>query len=771
MTQRFRYLLLVTLMTICFWGKQSVAQSYLDSIRYNIDHATSDTLRLKLLVEFSDYCDIPDIPIYTDSAITLADHLLKNKEYSPKYILYYRAMANNNNGFYYHFVGDHRSSIQYYNMSLGEFTAVPDSNYMALVYNNLAMVYNDLGDVDTTFTLLKKAEHICLINDFVSTIIPTYSNLATFHNRLGDYAKSIEYSSKLLKIHEDSEDIDGIVHTYNNLSSIYYAQKDYIKAEEYILKALEYKDELFKTESLATYYFNLSTIQSKLDKGDLALENALLSLSISKEIEHSKGIGDCYRLMATHYMGTNDLAKALAYADSSHTVYTNIDFIEGLCSVTKNKAKIYLSLKDYKNAKSFGELSLKYGNQLGYPIEIKNTAKVLYKIYEETEDYENAFKMLDLYHVMKDSMERADKVKETYKLQIDLEYDQKTFIDSLKNASEKEVAELKLSEKNAQFEKERTRTIALIVGLILLLGSVVFIIIAYNKKKELARTIAIQKEVVEQKNKEITDSINYASKIQHAILTSKEYLDTVLNDYFVFYKPKDIVSGDFYWAHQTDNNKLIVAVVDCTGHGVPGAFMSMIGNSLLNKIIIENKNEQPADILNKLRNGVIKALSQSGKDHEQRDGMDISLFVWDKTTNQINYAGANNPLWIVTKNEKSEHISDSKKTTHRDNGLTLLELKPNKFPIGRYTGETKPFDALTYQLEKGDCVYMATDGYSDQFGGDKNKKYKYKTLKVLTTTLSQLPLKEQREKLSSEFEDWKGDNEQLDDVCNFGFRV
>jgi serine phosphatase RsbU (regulator of sigma subunit) len=747
------------------------AQSFLDSIQYQIDHADSDTSKLRLLIEYSDYCEVTDIPKYTALAIELTDSLLESSGYDSNFLLYHRGMANNNNGFYYHFIGDHRKSIHYYNTSLNEFTQVPDSNYMALVYNNLAMVYNDLGDVDTTKTLLDKAERICLKHNYIETLIPTYSNIATFHNRYGDYAKSIDYSTKLLKIHKNRDDVDGIVHTYNNLSSIYYAQGDYLKAEEYILKALSFEEQLESTESQATYFYNLSTIQDKLHKDSLAFVNAQKSLAVSKKIDNLKGIGDSYKLMGTYYFTMKELDKAIAYNDSSFTIYEKLEYLEGLSSLSKNKASVFLEMGQLKEAKESGELALYYANQLGYPSDIKHTSFVLTKIYKTSGNYKKAFEMLELYNLMSDSIAHEDKINETYKLQIDLEYNQKTFKDSLKNANEKEVADLKLSEKNAQLEKEQTQNTALIVGLLLLLGSVGFIIRAYNKKKELARTIALQKEVVEQKNKEITDSINYASKIQQAILTSKDYLDSVLDQYFIFYKPKDIVSGDFYWAHQTENNKLIVAVVDCTGHGVPGAFMSMIGNSLLNKIIIENKNEQADDILNRLRLGVIKALSQSGKEHEQRDGMDISLFVWDKTNNTIEYAGANNPLWIVTKTPNENHISADKKNLYPHNDLTLIELKPNKFPIGIYIGDVKPFDSIKYQLTKGDMVYMATDGFADQFGGEKNKKYKYKTLKKFILSINTSSMDGQREKLEAEFEDWMGDNEQLDDVCNFGFKI
>jgi serine phosphatase RsbU (regulator of sigma subunit) len=275
--------------------------------------------------------------------------------------------------------------------------------------------------------------------------------------------------------------------------------------------------------------------------------------------------------------------------------------------------------------------------------------------------------------------------------------------------------------------------------------------------------------------KEITDSITYAQRIQRALLKGKEQENRSELSHFILFKPKDIVSGDFYWALEKQDY-LYLASADCTGHGVPGAFLTMLGTSFLNEINSSIDVLSPDEILNQLRNRMIKELKQTGKEGESKDGMDISLIRLNIKTNELIWAGANNPLWIV-KNEKSptandyiiENGEESVKVLKSGN-RELLEFKPDKQPIG-YSYNQTPFSNVTLQLHKDDLIYIFTDGYADQFGGPNEKKYKYKTLKEKVLEISNLSLIEQMDKLDEEFEAWKGHYEQLDDVCVIGLKV
>lgn len=257
-----------------------------------------------------------------------------------------------------------------------------------------------------------------------------------------------------------------------------------------------------------------------------------------------------------------------------------------------------------------------------------------------------------------------------------------------------------------------------------------------------------QLSVIEEKNKNITDSINYAKRIQQAILPSDEEIRKSLPNAFILYKPKDVVSGDFYWFAEREG-KILIAAVDCTGHGVPGAFMSMIGSALLNEIVNERHITDAGKFLDTLREGIIKAMKQTGAEGESKDGMDIALCVLEK--NKIQFAGANNPVWIVS------------------NG-TLREIKGDKQPIGIHA-ISKSFTSHAAELQKGDCVYIFTDGYADQFGGMLGKKFKYKQLQEILISVCDKPMNQQKQALNDVIEKWKGDLEQVDDILVIGIRI
>ena len=280
------------------------------------------------------------------------------------------------------------------------------------------------------------------------------------------------------------------------------------------------------------------------------------------------------------------------------------------------------------------------------------------------------------------------------------------------------------------------------------------------EQKVIERTAEVvkQKEELEEKNKDITDSINYAKRIQEALLPSKELRKELFPESFILFKPRDIVSGDFYWFAEKNGKKLIAAV-DCTGHGVPGALMSMIGNSFLSEIVNERALTRPGLILDKLRNLVIRALKQNDAESGANDGMDISIMCLSEVKaddgsmkTKVDWSGANNPLWIIR------------------NG-NCIEYKPDKRPISFSRGQELPFTNHSIELQKGDALYIFTDGFADQFGGEKGKKFKYKQLQSVLLSIQHEPMQKQEEILDSTFKTWKGSLEQVDDVLVIGVRL
>ncbi len=267
-----------------------------------------------------------------------------------------------------------------------------------------------------------------------------------------------------------------------------------------------------------------------------------------------------------------------------------------------------------------------------------------------------------------------------------------------------------------------------------------------------SKEIQLQKDIVEIKNKDITDSINYAKRIQDAILPPDNEIKQLLPDSFILFLPKDILSGDFYWMDEIDN-KVLVAVVDCTGHGVPGALMSIVGNNILSQSINEHRISKPAAILDELNKGVTNTLRQKNEESKVKDGMDIVLISIDKRTSKIEFAGANNPIYHIRNGE-------------------LMEIKGNKFPIGIFIGEElRHFTNHEIEVQKGDTLYLFTDGYADQFGGPAGKKFKYNQFKANLLEIQKLPMKAQRETLLSSIRNWQGENEQVDDILVIGIKI
>lgn len=272
------------------------------------------------------------------------------------------------------------------------------------------------------------------------------------------------------------------------------------------------------------------------------------------------------------------------------------------------------------------------------------------------------------------------------------------------------------------------------------------------KQKE---EISEQKDALFEKNKEITDSINYAKRIQSAFIPKENEFVKVFKDSFVLFKPKDIVSGDFYWIYEIDG-RVYYATADCTGHGVPGGFMTMLGLSFLEEIVSQNVAQNPADILNIIRDKIINTLKQTGSAEESKDGMDVVLCCIDKKNLKLTYAAANNSFYVVRKDENGQNM--------------LMELKGDKQPCGFYP-DPFPFTLNQFELKENDCIYTLTDGYPDQFGGPKGKKFRYKALEELFLNNCDQPFNSQKEILNTAIENWKGKLDQVDDILVIGVKV
>ena len=508
--------------------------------------------------------------------------------------------------------------------------------------------------------------------------------------------------------------------------------------------------ESIKYDSIPYVFNNLASIYGDFGFFDSALYYNNIALSLNKRLKRRKWLADSYMTRGVLFQyfdldSTGILDSVEVYLNLAREIYISSKNIGGVAGVAYRLAQFNYRIKNYKKAINLALNS--FENDVNATSK-SNSAKLLALIYSKYNDYKNAYKYeliheeldLEVYKHNNEFNEKRFQLETKYKL------------DSLENLKSKQI--LEAENLVATKEKQNLR----IILFFLLLGSVSIVVFLYIISKRL-KTIREQKVIIEkqhellnQSHKDVTDSINYAKRIQDALMTSSVYMKDILKDSFIIFKPKDVVSGDFYWVHKTMDNTVFFVVADCTGHGVPGAFMSMIGNSLLNEVIIEDKVTEPALILDKLRDLLIKSLQQQGGDENTKEGMDIALCKLDSKKSEIEYAGAFNPMF---------HIRDG----------VLSEFKPNNQPIGVYAGEKTPFTNHKIKVEKGDMIYISSDGYPDQFGGPKGKKFLKKRFCDMILKASTQPISAQEKLIETTLKDWMEGYEQIDDICVMGVRV
>jgi len=635
-------------------------------------------------------------------------------------------------------------------------------------------------DPDLDFELNERIIEICLlnlqrpINDteklfFKTELTYAYNIAGNYYEIIGNYPKAIESLNKSLKIAEDMQNLRGIANANNNLGNSYRRLEEQDKAIEYYEKGVIYWKKIDDQHGLAITYNNLGLSYSEKKMYDKAKPFLKESKRLFLEMNDKSGLGLVNHNIGQLFIWQNQYDSALYYFQTSLEFYYQVGNKGQISSNLRNISFIYFN--DAINFKKSGNLA-EYKKKLNEAHELSVQAvdfsetsssledlrlslEQLYLIQKEEQEYTEALFTLEKFIAQSYLADSLENRKLFFEQSYKAEYNAKYKRDSLLR-----IEEQKLSQAN--LEKERVQKYSLYGGLILLL---IFIGFIYNRFKITNRQkniIEEQKDLVEEKQKEILDSINYAKRIQNAILPSQRVVTNLLPEHFILYLPKDIVAGDFYWMESVSdksipkNNAVLFAAADCTGHGVPGAMVSVVCNNSLNRSVREYGLTDPGKILDKTREIVVQEFEKS--DEDVKDGMDISLCSLSLDTKTLSWAGANNPLWIVRKSE-------------------LIEFKPDKQPIGKIENP-KSFTTQTIQLQKGDSIYIFTDGLQDQFGGENltdgkagGKKFKASKLKEILLSIQQQPLPNQKGILKEAFINWKGKLEQVDDVCVIGVRI
>lgn len=664
------------------------------------------------------------------------------------------------------------------------------NKFLAKAYNKIGNIYQKKGD-------LKQAEIYYNKSLDIFRTIPSrvgqkgmadcFNNLATTFQSQGSYKKAIELFIESLKLRKKLKTEKYIAILYNNLGYCYLSLKDTQKAKEYFNKSLKIKIKLKRIESKAYSYNNLGDVELFNNNFKKAREYYQQALEIRKKYDNKGNLAYTYESFGALYLKEAKYDKALAYFDSALVIYKKAK-LKGVAKTYQQMAELYVKKKDFKNAVSYSKKTIEIATKNRIDRIISKAYRNLAYIYESQNKSSLALKYYKLYVATKDTIYSNDNKKQSGYLN--------QLIKNLEKQDEIEKQKLELLKNNEITKRQRIQTFAFIGGLIFMfiLLFVSYLNIRNKKKANLAlnkknNEIKSQKEEIEQQGeellqsnnilltqkKEITDSIYYAEHIQNAILPKKEFIQDALKDAFVFFKPRDIVSGDFYWI-QKIKNFTIVAAADCTGHGVPGAFLSMLGSSYFNEIVTSRSLDNAGLILNKLRSKIKTSLHQKvGGD--SKDGMDVALYVIDNETFMLQYAGAYNPLYVIRnefiEDEKITEIEKNKKIKiHKtiDKQTHIIELKADRQPVAIHISETD-FTNVKFQLKKNDCIYVFSDGFVDQFGGDLGKKLKPKRFKEVLLSVYKEPMQEQCELLGKKFEEWKGEFKQVDDVLVIGQRI
>ena len=589
---------------------------------------------------------------------------------------------------------------------------------------------------DSSIAILKKVISLPEITKNKSLQAELYCGVGDNYFRKGDYNKTLFYCMKSLSIAEQINNKDRLMAAYNGIGHVYRVQKNYTKALLYFNKvsviATESKNEI----QLSGAFNSLGLTYSNLGNNKEALSYYYKSLKIREKIGR-KNLFKVLINIGTVYMEEKKYEDALTVLFRAKKNAEEIGSKEGMSMTMFNIAGVYYDQGKYTKAEDVFLKLLKMYSEAGLKPFMKNIYEALTNLYEKKLDYKQALKYQKLYTSIKDSMFNTESNKQITEMNTKYETELKD-----KELIKKD-SEIKMQQANS--EKQAIVRNGFIVGFIFLLGLIVFIYRGYVQKQK-------TNKLLNDKNQKITDSINYAKLIQSSILPSLEEIKRYLPQSFVFYQPKDIVSGDFYWLYPINDQTVIVAVVDCTGHGVPGAMMSMLGYSLLEQIVNQNKLTQAAQILDQLNYLVIESLKQSDSVDNIKNGMDMALFKLDYLNYELEYAGAKNPLYVV-----------------RDNNL--IELKANRKSIGLSTGNSNPFTNQTIKLQQGDQIYAFSDGYIDQKGGSENKKFYSSSFQKLLISINTLNVTEQETQVTTAFNSWKGNKEQIDDVLVFGIKI
>jgi tetratricopeptide (TPR) repeat protein/serine phosphatase RsbU (regulator of sigma subunit) len=609
-------------------------------------------------------------------------------------------------------------------------------------YNILAIVAGELGEVQTAFRYYEHLVHSYKLLNDIEGLAATYGNLSILHLDRGNFPQALEYQFQSLKLEEERNNRQGVGDCYGNIALVYHDKGENDKALEYQKKSLKIDEELGDSHRIAISLSTLGNIYFSLGENQRALENLKRSKTLFEKEGDAEGVAGCNDNMAIIYQKMGDYSTAIDYHSKALPVFEELENVNGLINAYRNIGVLNLRIQQPAIARSYLQKSLRIATETMAVNEMMEAYKGLSEADSALGDYKSAFRYHLLYATTKDSLFNEEANRKSVAAEMNFDFEKKQQAAKLDQEKKEEVARQEL-------QKQKLQRNGFIAGFALMLALAGVSYRSYRQKKLSHQEIQHQKLLVDQKQKEIIDSITYAQRLQQAILPPPQFIRKHLPETMIYYRPKDLVAGDFYWAETLDG-KFFIAAADSTGHGVPGAMVSIICSTALSRAVKEFRLTETGRILDKTRELVLETFEKSQS--AVNDGMDISLLCIDKNNRRISWSGANNPLWYF------------------DRTGNMIEVKPDKQPIGR-TDDPAPFSTHEIAYDEGLTFFLFTDGYPDQFGGDNGKKLKYKPFAQILKNACKGDLAGKDIELNTAFESWAGNLEQVDDVCVIGIRI
>lgn len=644
-------------------------------------------------------------------------------------------------------------------------------NHYGDVYLITGLAYGDISNFEKAKENLLKAVREYSVAGNKAGVARAYNNLGNREFETGRYSDAIKYHFASLKIAEELGNRKGMASSLNNMANVYGSQGKNKEAIGKYFEALAIYKEVEYPVGVGNANNNIALVYDQLGNFDSAAFYIRKSYEIRLAINDKAGIASCLANLGVFNLEQKKFNEALKYFQQSLKAKKELQDLAGEGSEYKNIATVLVYLNRPAEAIENGEKALEIARQVGALDDLKSAYSVCSMAYSKSGQYEKAYEYQNLFVEMSDSIQAVNNAR--------IITEMNTKYQTEKKEKENQLLQTKNQLSTAAIRQQKIITWLVIGGLLITVFLAFFIFKGLKQQRKANSIISLQKQevekqkdLVEEKQKEIIDSINYAKRIQSSLLANRALLSAQVPEHFIFFKPKDIVSGDFYWAASvrsselpvqrnvssgeaenysaviTNNSQLFyLAVCDSTGHGVPGAFMSLLNIGFLSEAIKEKGLLKPNEVFNYVRQRLVESISQEG----QKDGFDGVLLCIDKTNGKITYAAANNNPVIVS--------------NHR-----LINLPADSMPVGKGERDVN-FELYEMNVQPGDTIYLFTDGYPDQFGGPKGKKFKYKQLEEILVQNSHLPMNEQSVALEKRFNEWKGNLEQIDDVLVIGIKM